>query len=176
MDADAVIFLVVFAVVAVGTAWGFSLYFKALKRERERPVCPKCETVLDPGARYCHRCGNKNLINRAQFIKDKGDAYAAKERLYKARELYDKLVQCVYCKKCGGEYSPDTRYCSNCGQRTIPLSREMIFKWLHSEMPQVVATREDFSRIEQTASPILGKKGRAVFALTKFVAKNLLRR
>jgi len=81
-----------------------------------------------------------------------------------------------YCKKCGGEYSPDTRYCSNCGQRTIPLSREMIFKWLHSEMPQVVATREDFSRIEQTASPILGKKGRAVFALTKFVAKNLLRR
>ena len=95
MDADAVIFLVVFAVVAVGMAWGFSLYFKALKRERERPVCPKCETVLDPGARYCHRCGNKNLINRAQFIKDKGDAYAAKERLYKARELYDKLVQCV---------------------------------------------------------------------------------
>ena len=183
-DPTPIVISIAFVVFVIALpSYLYAVFKRQHKINLATPVCPTCIIILDRGARFCHKCGNEKLTNLVQFNKEHPsgvlftrlaiarDTYKAKEQLYEVRELYDKLVQCVYCEKCGGEYSPDSPYCSNCGQPTVPLSRELIFKWLRSKMPQVVATEEDFKRIERMASPVLGKKGRAAFTLTKFVAK-----
>jgi hypothetical protein len=161
--------------------------------DAEIPFCPQCRHKLDVGAHFCSYCQNGNLTNWAQQKKDNPFApvemvlapvaaafrpisKAAKEhkeneKLLTAREFYDGLVQCSYCKECQKEQPPGAQYCDICGESTVPFTREMVFKWLRSGRPDVVATEEDFQRLEKMGTPILGWKARIAFDVTKFVAK-----
>jgi ribosomal protein L40E len=159
------------------------------------PFCPRCKLKQDLGSQFCRQCGSKDLTTWAYFKLSNPFAqlemalapvakalkpvvtatreHVDKERWFKTRELYDSLTQCRYCNKCHNEFPPDGHYCGNCGVPTIPFSRDLVFKWLQNEKPDIVITEADFEYVEKMGSPFLGRKGRFAFDVTKFIAKKV---
>jgi hypothetical protein len=135
-------------------------------RERTVLVCPRCRTEYAKGARCCVRCGAASdaAITLGELHKRDEKERAATNRLLSLKHRYDVLVRESYCHHCDSIRNSGIKFCPDCTQPCeTPPPREVVFKQLHGEYPDLVATLEDLRRVACTHIPIARRTGYAMF-------------